>query len=150
MRRPRATLSESIRNTNKQYGTPATPAIINHQTDLIVDYINDYCHLIWFEEMLDEFNRYTIENKRKFDIVAAVAMALLADEELSGITPKVTKDISNPWQDIGYYTDDQGNRRYGVIPQKSAQLQYLINFEQSYDDIGPRTSNSRILSGYLS
>ena len=150
MRRPRATLSESIRNTNKQYGTPATPAIINHQTDLIVDYINDYCHLIWFEEMLDEFNRYTIENKRKFDIVAAVAMALLADEELSGITPKVTKDVSNPWQDIGYYTDDQGNRRYGVIPQKSVQPQYLINFEQPYDDIGPRTSNSRILSGYLS
>jgi len=84
MRRPRATLTDATRNTNKQYGTPATAAIIDHQTDLIADYVNDYCHLIWFDEMLDELNRYTDENKRKFGIVAAVAMALLADEELQG------------------------------------------------------------------
>jgi hypothetical protein len=30
MRRPRATLAEQYRNTNKQYGTPATAAIIAH------------------------------------------------------------------------------------------------------------------------
>ena len=30
MKRPRATLADSARNTNKQYGTPATPAIIDH------------------------------------------------------------------------------------------------------------------------
>ena len=73
MKRPRATLTDSTRNTNKQYGTPATAAIIDHQTDLIADYVNDYCHLIWFDEMLDELNRYTDENKRKFDIVASMA-----------------------------------------------------------------------------
>jgi len=82
MKRPRATLTDSIRNTNKQFGTPATAAIIDHQTDLIRDYINDYSHLIWFEEMLDEFNRYNDKNKGDFDIVASAAMALLADEEL--------------------------------------------------------------------
>jgi hypothetical protein len=97
MKRPRATLADSIRNTNKQYGTPATPAIIDHQTDLIADYINDYCHLIWFEEMLDEFNRYTDENKRKFDIVASAAMALLADEELQGTVPKVLEEVKDTW-----------------------------------------------------
>jgi hypothetical protein len=106
MKRPRATLADSVRNTNKQYGTPATPAIIDHQTDLIADYINDYCHLIWFDEMLDEFNRYTDENKRKFDIVAAAAMALLADEELQGVVPKKVEEVKDTWQDIGYYTDD--------------------------------------------
>jgi len=82
MKRPRATLAESMINTNKQYGTPATPAIIEHQTDLMADYVNDYCHLIWFDEMLDELNRYNPENKREFDIVASACMALLADEEL--------------------------------------------------------------------
>ena len=51
MKRPRATLEDSAVNTNKQYGTPATTAIIDHQTDLIADYVNDYCHLIWGEEM---------------------------------------------------------------------------------------------------
>ena len=117
MRRPRATLSQSTVNTNKQYGTPATPAIIDHQTDLIADYVNDYCHLIWFDEMLDELNRYTDENKRKFDIVASMAMALLADEELQGVVPKKIESEVDVWQDIGYYTDEYGRRRYGVIPK---------------------------------
>ena len=88
MKRPRATLSDIARGKSNQYGTPATAAIIAHQTDLIADFVNDYCHTIWFSEMLDELHRYNDENKRKFDIVAAMAMAELADEELSGVVPK--------------------------------------------------------------
>ena len=151
MKRPRATLSDSTRNTNKQYGTPATPAIIDHQTDLIADYINDYCHLIWFDEMLDEFNRYTDENKRKFDIVAATAMALLADEELQGTIPKQVETVTDTWSEIGYYTDYEGRRRYGVIPKTNIEIKFNNNFGQlGYEDLGPRTSNPRILEGYLS
>ncbi len=149
MKRPRATLGESVRNTNKQYGTPATPAIIAHQTDLIADYINDYCHLIWFEEMLDEFNRYSDENKRKFDIVAATAMALLADEELQGVVPKLVEEVKGEWEDIGFYTDEDGNRRYGTIPKQNNQILFNNNFGQLYDNYGIRTSNTRLYSGYL-
>lgn len=149
MKRPRATLADAVRNTNKQYGTPATPAIIDHQTDLIADYINDYCHLIWFEEMLDEFNRYTDENKRKFDIVAAAAMALLANEELQGSVPKVLEEVEDSWKDIGFYTDDQGRRRYGVMPKKSNQIRFNNNFGQLYDSLGVRTSDPRLHNGYL-
>lgn len=150
MKRPRATLSDSIRNTNKQFGTPATPAIIDHQTDLIADYVNDYCHLIWFEEMLDELNRYTDENKRKFDIVAAAAMALLADEELSGVVPRGVEKVVDSWQDIGFYTDEQGYRRYGRIPKPNNNniiINNNFNLEDDYNRI--RTSNTRIYSGYL-
>jgi hypothetical protein len=120
MKRPKATLTDSIRNTNKQYGTPATAAIISHQTDLIADYVNDYCYTIWFEELLDELSRYSDENKRKFDIIAAMAMAELADEELSGIVPKLV-EVQNPDNnyDIGYYTDADGNTRWGVIPKQT-------------------------------
>lgn len=149
MRRPRATLSDTTRNTNKQYGTPATPAIIDHQTDLIADYVNDYCHLIWFDEMLDELNRYTDENKRKFDIVAAFAMALLADEELQGTVPKMVEERKDTWQDIGYYTDAQGRRRYGVIPKQNTQILSNNNFGQLYDNYGVRTSDPRVYSGHL-
>lgn len=150
MRRPRATLTDSIRNTNKQYGTPATPAIIEHQTDLMADYVNDYCHLIWFESMLDELNRYTDENKRKFDIVAAACMALLADEELQGTVPRQVETKIDQWQDIGYYTDDNGVRHYGTIPKQNEQIIYNNNFGQLYDDNRIRTSNTRLLFGYLS
>ena len=88
MKRPRATLTESIKNTNKQYGTPATAAIIAHQTDLIADFINDYSHTVWFEEMLDELSRYTDEMKRKFDIIAAMGLCELGDEDMMGVTPR--------------------------------------------------------------
>ncbi len=147
MKRPRATLAESARNTNKQYGTPATVAIIDHQTDLIADYINDYCHLVWFEEMLDEFSRYTDENKRKFDIVAAFAMCLLADEELQGVVPKEAVEVKEAWQDIGFYTDEQGNKRFGVIPKINKKPVLYGNFEN--ENIGIRTSNPRLYSGYI-
>lgn len=150
MKRPRATLGDSVRNTNKQYGTPATPAIIDHQTDLIADYVNDYCYLIWFDEMLDELNRYTDENKRKFDIVASIAMALLADEELQGTVPKVVEEVKDTWTPIGYYTDERGRRRYGQLPgYNNIQIRTNNNFGQSYDNNGIRTSNTRLFQGFL-
>ena len=149
MRRPKATLQESSRNTNKQYGTPATPAIIDHQTDLIADYVNDYCHLIWFDEMLDELNRYTDENKRKFDIIASMAMALLADEELSGITPRQLEMQDDSWQDIGYYTDSDGVKHYGIIP-KPIQINISANNWDTYNDYRRiRSSDPRKYEGYI-
>ena len=149
MKRPRATLTDSLRNNNKQYGTPATLAIIAHQTDLIADYINDYSHTIWFDEMLDEFNRYTDENKRKFDIVASVAMCELADEELSGVIPKQVTVQNDTWQDIGYYTDEHGCKRWGVIPKvNNIEINFNNNFGQ-YVDYGYRTSDSRVYQDLL-
>lgn len=149
IKRPRATLSDAMINTNKQYGTPATAAIIAHQTDLIADYVNDYCHMIWFDDVLDELMRYTDENKRKFDLVAAFAMALLADEELQGIVPKAVEIENKEWVDIGYYTDEYGRRRYGPIPTTTPKILTNNNFGQLYDSYGNRTSNTRVLSEYL-
>lgn len=72
MKRPRATLTDIKYGTTKQYGTPATKTIIGQQTDLIADYVEDYGHNIWFEDMLEQLNGYNDENKTKFDIIAAL------------------------------------------------------------------------------
>lgn len=72
MKRPRATLTDIKYGTTKQYGTPATKTIIEQQTDLIADYVEDYGHNIWFEDMLKQLNGYNDENKTKFDIIAAL------------------------------------------------------------------------------
>lgn len=150
MKRPRATLTDVARGTSKQYGTPATAAIIAHQTDLIADYVNDYCHTIWFEEMLDELNRYTDENKRKFDIIAAMSMAELADEELSGVVPKQIKQEDDTWDDIGFYIDDNGHKRWGVIP-RTQQPNINVNhkFDILDDNIGIRSSDPRRRLGFV-
>ena len=118
MRRPRATYPEASKKIGNAIGTPATPTIISHQTDLIANYVEDYCHNIWFYEFLDQLNRYTDEKKGKFDIIAAMAMAELADEELGGVVATdVEPEEENKFQDIGYYKDERGIRHFGVIPR---------------------------------
>ena len=123
MKRPRV-CSGDINNrkrSNNQYGTTATTAMIDHQTDLVRDYIEDYCHNIWFLQFLEQLNLYTDENKGKFDIVAAMAMCEIADEELRDITPRKQENISKEFQDIGYYKDENGYTRYGIIPKQKIQ-----------------------------
>lgn len=144
MKRPRATLTDIKYGTTKQYGTPATKAIIEQQTDLIADFVEDYGHTIWFEEMLEQLNNYNDENKTKFDIIASLGMVELADQELSGRQPtKVDKEVEE-FQDIGYYIDEKGYRHFGAIPKKPIQ-QILINQEKQDDSYRIETSDPRLL-----
>ena len=144
MKRPRATLTDIKYGTTKQYGTPATKAIIEQQTDLIADFVEDYGHTIWFEEMLEQLNNYNDENKTKFDIIASLGMLELADQELSGRQPtKVDKEVEE-FQDIGYYIDEKGYRHFGAIPKKPIQ-QILINQEKQDDSYRIETSDPRLL-----
>lgn len=151
MRRPRVTQTDIQRGNSKQYGTPATSIIIAHQTDLIANFIEDYYFDLWFEEILDQLLRYSDANKRKFDAVVALGMSLLADEELSGITPKEVKQIKEEWNDIGYYIDEKGIKRWGIIPKSQIQINGNIQTEEyNYNDSTRiRTSDPRKYYGYI-
>ena len=118
-------------------------AVIDLQTDLIADFVNDYCHTIWFPEMLDELNRYTDENKRKFDIVAAMGMAELGDQELQGIIPKAVENVDDAFQDFGYYRDENGIKRWGTIPKEKPNIPKYDLFPYHYDNDRTRSSNPR-------
>lgn len=115
MRRTRATMDDP-NAVSRQYGVPANEKTIQHQLELIAAYIEDWCQNIWFIDMLVELSEYSYENKRKFDIVAAMGMCELADEELIGVIPRKDETYSNQWQDIGYYYEN-GIKKFGVIPQ---------------------------------
>lgn len=117
MKRPRICYGDNIKQrSNNQYGTTATKAMIDHQTDLIADYVEDYGSNIWFTEFLEQLISYSDENKGKFDIVAAMGMAEVGDEELSGVVPKPINSIQKTFQNIGYYKDEKGYTHFGVIP----------------------------------
>lgn len=128
MPRPRATYPDPNKiPRTRQVGSPATNTIISHQTDLIADFVEDYSYTIWFPEMLDQLITYNDENKTKFDIIAALGMAELADEELSGIIPReVEPEDNSGWQDMGWYVDEKGYKHFGVIPK---QQQTLVNLK---------------------
>lgn len=142
LKRPRATYPDINKIKATQYGTPATDAVINHQTDLIRDYIEDYGNNIWFEDILSELERYSDEQKRKFDYVAALAMCMLADEELQEITPRAITLNNNQFKDIGYYTDENGHRRFGIIPNKN---EFRLKVDNDDNQGGIWASNSRLL-----
>ena len=88
--------------------------------------------------MLNQLLKYSDENKGKFDIVAAMQMAEIADEEVSELVPVAVKEVKNEFQDIGYYKDEKGYTRYGVIPKQITQ-----NIKARWDlyDGGNVTSN---------
>lgn len=142
MYRPVATYPAGNNPKRRTIGTPASVAIIDHQTDLIRDYVNDFCYNIWFEEMLDELSRYTDEMKRKFDIIAAMGLCELGDEDMMGVTPRQVENTDDSFQDFGYYIDPEtGYRRKGIIPKKIITKATINSI--SYDNLGIRTSNPR-------
>lgn len=147
MRRPQATLQNIKNGNSKSYGTPATGPIIEMQTDLIADFVEDYCHTIWFEEVLDQLVRYNPDNKTKFDIIAALGMALLADQELTGRVPMIVQPVDEEFEDFGYYIDENGYRQWGVIP-KQARNNVQYGGGQAYDPFRLDTSDTRYHQDY--
>lgn len=117
LRRPKVTVSSRHQNIN-QYGCPATDNIIQHQIELIQQYIYDCSDQIDFIEVIDELIRYSDAAKRKFDLVAALGMALLADEDMIGKTPREQQSTDKKIKNIGYYINEYGQKTYGIINQE--------------------------------
>lgn len=119
MKRPASTLGDMKRGNSQMIGVPATEAIIKHGLELINNFVNDYCYSIDIDEMLEQLLKYSWENKRKFDIIAAMEMAEIADEELMNILPAAQDKLAKEWENIGWFTNEKGYKEYGVIPQKN-------------------------------
>ena len=65
-------------------------------------------------------------------VVAAMAMCEVGDEELSDVLPRVKEPISNNFRDIGYYKDERGYTRFGVIPE-TVQYEAKFSWDVPYE-----------------
>lgn len=117
MLRPRSTLTDIKGGNSKMIGYPAVETYLRHGIELINLFLNENCYSMQIDEMLEQLLKYSWENKRKFDIVAAMIAAELGDEDLMGLSPKVQNEIQKTWRDVGWYYDMYGRKRYGVIPK---------------------------------
>ena len=97
-------------------GTPATTNVIQHQDMLVKQYIDDYCDQIYFPVVLEQLRDYKSENRTKYDIVIAMGLCELADEELMYEQPSNPDDTPKVIKLWGYYEDAYGRKRYGVLP----------------------------------
>ena len=104
--------------TKRLIGIPSTEAVIKHGLELISGFLSDYYYTIDYPEMLEELLKYNYENKRKFDMIAAMGCCEIGDEALTGITPMKPVATNKTWQDIGWYKNEKGYLQFGVIPNK--------------------------------
>lgn len=122
MSRPEFAVSNKTRKqalSKKLIGIPATEAVIKHGLELVAAFLEDYWSTIDFKEMLNELLKYSYANKRKFDIIAAMECCEIGDEELFGLKPTKTVNMSSQWVDFGWYRDENGNMHHGAIPNKN-------------------------------
>lgn len=117
MKRPKATMPDIRKGNSNMIGYPATETYLKHGIELISRFVDEYCYSMQIDEMLEQLLKYSWENKRKFDIIAAMIAAELGDEDMLGFNPKVKNETNNTWQDIGWYYDSYGRKRYGIIPK---------------------------------
>ena len=69
-------------------------------------------------------------------------MAELADEEYTGVIPRIVdEEAENKWSDVGYYRDEKGVLHYGVR-QIQREQKVSLNTEQDFTTRN-RTSNPR-------
>ena len=101
MKRPRSTMPDVSKGNSQMYGTPATVKVITHYRELIYDFVIDYCHTISFIEMIDQLLNYSDETKKLFDIIAAMGMCELGDEELSVRKPEAQGKYAKEFKPIG-------------------------------------------------
>jgi hypothetical protein len=125
MRRPKYATEGQSNNLNAAnlYGTQASEKMIDYGLDLVRDYINDYYENMYFLDMVQQCQEYSYENKGKFDVVAAMQMCEIGDQDMMGITPR--KQEENTWEDVGYWKDKNGQMHHGVIP-KETNNEYLF------------------------
>lgn len=123
MRRPKGTANTSGKTNFRQYGVPVPQHVIEHYLDLIEQYISDYCEQIQFLEAIEELMAYSYENKRKFDIVAALGMALLAIEDSLSV-PIRGGNSSQTFLSIGYSRNEYGQVEFG---KKQASEENIYN-----------------------
>src|SRR5690606_24314578 len=127
-KRPRLTLSDpSSEKESRLIGTLATPKNFENGEMFMARYIKDYVDTLFYKPALEQLRDFSMANRGAFDIVVAMMMAELGDDEFSDrIVQKPKKEIVAP--SYGFYTDKDGIKRWGVKPKNyTDQFNLTVN-----------------------
>jgi signal peptidase I len=123
MKRPDYALGEkNRRHKSTLWGTPGNIKYIEHGLELIQQYVVKQWNQLCFIEMVEQLQNYSYEEKKKFDVVAAMIMAEIGDEDMYDKLVKQETDLPREWVDIGFYYDAYGRRRYGAVKDSGADV----------------------------
>ena len=113
-------------------GTTTTPVVIDHQDGKIKEYTRDFCHQIYFTDLLEQLRDYQREDRTKYDLVVAMGLCEIADEDLMSIPAKESNLPSKELKKFGYYIDHRGVKRFGELPE-SGNIRNHIKTNTPYD-----------------
>jgi hypothetical protein len=97
-------------------GTQASTPIIDHQDNKVKEYIDDNYQNMFFDDQLEQCQNYNREDRTKYDLVIAMGLCELADEDKIGQLVKKVERTTDHFVPFGYYTDEHGYKKYGVLP----------------------------------
>lgn len=129
--------------TSMLIGTQVNTGLIDHMDGKIKSYIDDSYDKIWFKDILEQLQDYDRENRTKFDMVIAMGLCELADEDLMGKVAKPPARETTEFQAFGYYTDPvTGYKKYGVIPNSKGpgqkEMENILESERFREHGGVR------------
>lgn len=118
-------------NPNKStmlVGTQASSHIIDHMDQKVAHYLEEHYRDIFFVEMLEQCQSYDRENRTKSDMVIAMGLTELADEDLMGKVAKAPPRETDGFEPYGYYTDPvTGYKKMGIIPTAAKRGQQELD-----------------------
>lgn len=121
MKRP--TIARGDADPNKVsnlIGTQASTPMIDHMDNKTKEYIDDNYDQMFFTDQLEQCQNYNREDRTKFDLVIAMGLCELADEDKLGSLVKTKVKEEEGFQAFGYYTGEDGYKRFGVIPTQNS------------------------------
>lgn len=139
LKRPSLAIGSNVSGSKASMliGTPATTPIIDHQDDKIKEYIDDYYHQIAYLPLLEQLKDYSREDRTVYDLVIAMGLAELADEDYIGRPAKEDNAVSKELEVWGIYKDARGAKRWGVIPTESKEISSIAEEEYDNLDVSP-------------
>jgi hypothetical protein len=115
-----------------QIGTTTTTTVIDHQDGKIKEYTRDFCHHIFFIDLLEQLRDYQREDRTKYDLVVAMGLCEIADEDMLNEPAKPSNAETKDFVEFGYYYDDKGKKRWGAIPQEKRKVTDYIIESRNY------------------
>ena len=122
--------ADPLKKRANQIGTPPSPKYIDHQDGKLKEYIDDSSGTIWYEPAITQLLEYDRLNRTPSDLVVAMGLTELLDEDLLGKIAKPKEAASEEFVLFGYYKDPvTGKKKYGALPRKSEEE---INMNKEY------------------
>lgn len=113
-------------------GLHVTTDIIKFYIGLIKEYLTDSYYKVFFKELLDQLSEYTYQDKKMFDLIAAMGMCEVYGRELSNINvPIVDQKAEKQIKKMPvYYIDPYTKRKvFGVPPDKDKYSNFITNHD---------------------